>query len=149
MHPTPTTYNSVWNIVISIYICLHWCWLLGSKREVKCHLEKHSSPQFLVSWVMAEHLVTEWLKQGYWGRSMVFQGASLVVAQQLRVRQTMQEMQIWSLHWEKPLEKGMPTHSCILVWRIPWTEGPGRIQSMESQESDMTEPLNNSMVFQA
>ena len=31
------------------------------------------------------------------------------------------------------LEKGMATHSSILVWRIPWTEEPGRPQSMESQ----------------
>ena len=35
----------------------------------------------------------------------------------------------------------MATHSCILVWRIPWTEGPGGLQSMGSQESDMTERL--------
>ena len=31
----------------------------------------------------------------------------------------------------------MVTHSSILAWRIPWTEGPGRLQSMESQESDI------------
>ena len=35
----------------------------------------------------------------------------------------------------------MATHSSILVWRIPWTEGPGGLQSMGSQESDMTERL--------
>ena len=34
---------------------------------------------------------------------------------------------------EDPLEEGMATHSSILAWRIPWTEGPGRLQSMESQ----------------
>ena len=38
---------------------------------------------------------------------------------------------------EDPLEKGMATHSNILVWRIPRTEDPGGLQSMESQESDM------------
>ena len=32
-----------------------------------------------------------------------------------------------------PLEEGMATHSCILAWRIPWTEEPSRLQSMESQ----------------
>ena len=37
-----------------------------------------------------------------------------------------------------PLENGMATHFSILAWRIPWTEEPGRIQSMGSQ-SDMTE----------
>ena len=37
------------------------------------------------------------------------------------------------LGWEDPLEKGMPAHCSILVWRIPWTEEPGGIQSMGSQ----------------
>ena len=40
------------------------------------------------------------------------------------------------------LEKGMATHSSILAWRIPWTEEPGRLQSMGSQESDTTERLS-------
>ena len=39
----------------------------------------------------------------------------------------------------RSLEKEMATHSSILAWRIPWREGPGRVQSMGSQESDMTE----------
>ena len=38
-----------------------------------------------------------------------------------------------SLGGEDPLEEGRATHSSILVWRIPWTEGPGRVQSMGSQ----------------
>ena len=37
--------------------------------------------------------------------------------------------QIRSLNREDPLEKGLATHSNILAWRIPWTEGPGRLQS--------------------
>jgi len=37
-----------------------------------------------------------------------------------------------------PLEKEMTTHSSILAWKIPWTEEPGGLQSMGSQESDMT-----------
>ena len=43
---------------------------------------------------------------------------------------------------EDPLEKEMATHSSILAWKIPWTEELGRLQSMGSQESDMTEELN-------
>ena len=35
-------------------------------------------------------------------------------------------------------EEGMATHSSTLAWRIPWTEEPGRLQSMRSQELDMT-----------
>ena len=45
----------------------------------------------------------------------------------------MQETQVWSLGWEDPLEKGMATHSSILVLRIPWTEEPGGLQFMGSQ----------------
>ena len=45
----------------------------------------------------------------------------------------MQETQVRSLGWEDSLEKGMATHSSILAWSIPWTEEPGRLQSMESQ----------------
>ena len=40
--------------------------------------------------------------------------------------------------WEDPLEKEMATHSSTLAWRIPWIEEPDRLQSMGSQESDMT-----------
>ena len=50
----------------------------------------------------------------------------------------MQETQVQSLGQEDPLEKGMATHSSILAWEIPWTEDPGGLQSMGSQESDRT-----------
>ena len=39
--------------------------------------------------------------------------------------QEIQEMQVRSLGWEDPLEKGKVTHSGILAWSIPWTEEPG------------------------
>ena len=42
------------------------------------------------------------------------------------------------MDWEDPLEKGMAAHSSILAWQIPWTEEPGGLPSMGSQESDMT-----------
>ena len=45
----------------------------------------------------------------------------------------MWETQVRSLGREKPLEKGMATHSSILVWEIPWTEEPSGLQSMGSQ----------------
>ena len=44
-----------------------------------------------------------------------------------------QEIQVQSLAQEDPLEKEMATHSGILAWEVPWTEEPGRLQSMESQ----------------
>ena len=50
-----------------------------------------------------------------------------------------------SLGQEDPLEKGMKTHSSSLVWRIPWTEEPGGLQSVWSLESDMIEELTLSL----
>ena len=44
----------------------------------------------------------------------------------------MKETQVSSLSREDPLRKEMATHSSILAWRIPWTEEPGGLQSMES-----------------
>ena len=45
----------------------------------------------------------------------------------------MRETRVRSLCWEDPLEKEMATHSSTLAWKIPWTEEPGRLQSMGSQ----------------
>ena len=45
----------------------------------------------------------------------------------------MQETWVQSPGWEDPLEKGMAAHFSILAWRIPWTEEPGRLQSVRSQ----------------
>ena len=50
----------------------------------------------------------------------------------------MQETRVQSLGQEDPLEKEMAAHSSIFVWKIPWTEEPGRLQFMGSQESGMT-----------
>ena len=55
------------------------------------------------------------------------------MAQRLKRLPPMQETWVRSLGWEDPLEKEMATHSSILAWRIPWTEEPGRLQSMGSQ----------------
>ena len=43
------------------------------------------------------------------------------------------DIEIWvqSLGWEDPLEEGMVTHSDVLAWKIPWTEEPGRLQSID------------------
>ena len=55
------------------------------------------------------------------------------MAQTVENLPAVQETQVRSLSQEDPLEKGMPTHFSILVWRIPWTEKPGRLQSMRLQ----------------
>ena len=49
--------------------------------------------------------------------------------------QPMQETQVQSLGQEDPLEKEMSTHSSVLAWEIPWTEEPGRVQSMGLQKN--------------
>ena len=56
-----------------------------------------------------------------------------LVAQTVKTLPAMQEIQVRSLGWEDPLEKGMATHSSILAWEIPWTEEPGGLQSMGLQ----------------
>ena len=53
-------------------------------------------------------------------------------AQLVKNLPTVQETQVQSLGWEDPLEKEIATHSSILAWKIPWTEEPCGLQSMES-----------------
>ena len=56
-----------------------------------------------------------------------------------------------SIPWEDPLEKEMETYSSILAWKIPWTEEPDRLQSMEPQragDSLVTKQQHNIFFFQ-
>ena len=46
----------------------------------------------------------------------------------------MQDTQVRSLGWEHPLENKVANHSGVFAWEIPWTEGPGRLQSMGLQK---------------
>ena len=55
------------------------------------------------------------------------------MAQTVKNPPAMQETQVWAPGQEDPLEKEMATHSSVPAWRIPWTEEPGRLQSMGSQ----------------
>ena len=55
------------------------------------------------------------------------------MAQRLKRLPGMRETQVQSLGQEDPLEKEMAPHCSTLAWRIPWTEEPGRLQSMGSQ----------------
>ena len=59
----------------------------------------------------------------------------------------MHEMWVRSLDQEDPLEKEMATLSITLAWKISWTEKPGRLQSMGSQELDTTERLHFHFTF--
>ena len=53
----------------------------------------------------------------------------------------MQQTWVRSLGWEDPLEKGMATHSSVLVWRIPWTKDLVVYSPWDHKESDLTEKL--------
>ena len=65
-----------------------------------------------------------------------------MVAQLVKNPPAMQETLVRSLGQEHPLEKETATYSSILLaWRIPWTEDPGRPQSMGCKELDTTEHL--------
>ena len=57
------------------------------------------------------------------------------MAQKVKNLPEMQKTQVQSLGWTDSLEKEMATHSSVLTWEIPWTEEPGRLQSMESQRA--------------
>ena len=61
-----------------------------------------------------------------------------LVSQTAKNLLAMQEIWVQSLGGEYSLEKEMATHSIILAWEIPWTEEPGRLQSMRLQELDTT-----------
>ena len=56
-----------------------------------------------------------------------------LIAQLVKNLPAVQETRIRSLVWEDTLEQEIATHSNFLAWRIPWTEEPGRLQSMGSQ----------------
>ena len=70
-----------------------------------------------------------------------------LVPQMVKNLPAMQKTQIQCLGQEDTLEKGMVTHSSILAWRIPGTEEPGGLQSMESQKADTTEELTLSVLM--
>ena len=53
-----------------------------------------------------------------------------MVAQTVKRLPTMRETRVQSLGWEDPLEKGQPTHSSVLAWRIPWTVESMRLQKV-------------------
>ena len=71
-------------------------------------------------------------------------GSASLVTQMVKNLPAMQETQVWSLVQEDTLEKGMPTCSSILTWRIPWTEEPGR-GTIGSKELDTAEQLTLSL----
>ena len=62
---------------------------------------------------------------------------TFLVAQMVKNTPAIQETWVRSLGRKDPPEKGMATHSSILAWRIPWTEEPGRLESMGLQRAGL------------
>ena len=60
------------------------------------------------------------------------------MAETVKTLAAVQETWVQFLGWEDPLEKAMATHPSILAWRIPWTEEPGKLQSMGSQRGGIS-----------
>ena len=52
--------------------------------------------------------------------------------------QETQEMQVWSLGWEDPLEEEVATNSSILAWKIPWTEEPGQLHVAAKKQMQLS-----------
>ena len=74
---------------------------------------------------------TTWISHNY---TYVFSLLRVsLVAQRVKHLPAMQETWVRSLGWEDPPEKAMATDSSTFAWKIPWTEEPGRLQSMGSQ----------------
>ena len=90
---------------------------------------------------------TSWTTREATNTFTFFQGLTLhwtsLVAQMVKRLSTMQETQVGSQGQEDPLEKEMAAHSSTIAWKIPWTEEPGRLQSMWSQRvrHDWATPL--------
>ena len=75
------------------------------------------------------------------GYPLQYSWASLV-AQLVKNMPAMRETWVQSLGREDPLEKEMATHSSILAWKIPWTEEPGRLQSVCGVAKSQTQLSN-------
>ena len=97
-----------------------------------CSFTRVVGPHFIYFCDVVQHLA-----QGLWQELVnicwnvcEIIGAS-VVAQMVKNLPVVQETQVQSLDWEDPLEEGMATQPSILVWRIPWTEEPGRLQYID------------------
>ena len=71
-----------------------------------------------------------------------------MVAQTVKRLPAVRETRVQSLDWEDPLEKEMATHSSTLAWKIPWTEEPGRLQSMGLQRVGHDWATSLSLFFQ-
>ena len=110
----------------------------GCKRTVRI-INKQKNGFILLDHVL---LKINWISTGCNAPYVGF--PSGLVVKNLPAMQEMQEMWVWCLGWEDPLEERMATHSSILAWRIPWTEEPGELQVTKSP--DITEAIEHTHI---
>ena len=124
--------------LIWIIFPLLWSPVLGQVRIWGCILNALSSSSCLPRWspcsmmlYLTYYILTRCHPSAnpFW----VLVHLTVLVAQRLKRLPAMQEIWVWSLGQEDPLEKEIATHSSILAWRIPWTEEPDGLQSTGSQ----------------
>ena len=104
--------------------------------ETRTSFRRERNPKFVLCYSrsLIRGLLPEFLLcLGFCLKYFVHTIWSSLLAQMAKSLPAMQELQVRSLSQEDPLEKEMATHSSILAWEIPWTEEPGRPQSMRSQ----------------
>ena len=85
----------------------------------------------LILWLMS--LSTVILKPPKIKSVTVYIFSPFICQEAVKHLSTMRETWVWALGWEDPLEREMAIHSSTIAWKIPWTEEPGRLQSMGSQ----------------
>ena len=122
----------------------HW----GQKNNVESHIEPRSLGLITLQEFLAStqtELIDQWIKGTLSGPflrgiswTLVPKPWASLVAQTVKNLPAMQETWILSLGQEDSLEKEMATHSSILAWEIPWTEEPGRLQSMGPRVTNVT-----------
>ena len=83
---------------------------------------------FLLAWAVSLPAFSVQSQRSDWGGL-----ETSLVAQTVKLLSTMRETWVRSLGGEDPLEKEMAIHSSTIAWKIPWTEEPGRLQSMGLQ----------------
>ena len=121
--------------------CLSCTLFLTSTNLLCPHSRGFSDHRTVLQWQRVRSPSVDSAPDLYLGEYLGNRVISLV-AQRVKRLPTIQETRVQYLGREDPLEKEMATHSSTLAWKTPWTEEPGRLQSMGSKESDMTEPLH-------
>ena len=101
---------------------IHFCRVYAEFAEYYACLKKANTNKLYIFYV---NMCRQRYSQGLWRTSLA--------AQMVKHLSTTRETQVPSLGREDPLEMEIAVHSSTIAWKVPWTEEPSRLQSMESQ----------------